>query len=79
MVAILNLNDDTVCSSNPDFWEDELPGLDWDTRKIQIEGAKELCLECPVMFKCAEYAIAAKEPNGIWGGLSTADRAKLQK
>jgi WhiB family redox-sensing transcriptional regulator len=74
--AIQNV-DGTPCQDNPDYWDDELPGMDWTTRQAQIKGAKELCLECPVMMLCAEYAVTANEPTGVWGGLSTNDREKL--
>jgi hypothetical protein len=75
--AITNLDDETPCQQNPDYWNDDLPGVDWETRKSQIEGAKKLCDDCPVKFMCREYAVLANEPSGIWGGLSTADREKM--
>lgn len=75
--TIINLNDETPCQQNPDYWDDDLPGMDWETRKSQIAGAKELCNDCPVKFMCREYAIVAREPAGVWGGLSTADREKM--
>lgn len=75
--AIIDLGDETPCQQNPDYWDDDLPGLDWETRKTQIAGAKKLCDECPVKFLCREYAVTAHEPAGVWGGLSTADREKL--
>jgi len=77
MRAIVQLADETPCQQNPDYWDDELPGLDWETRKAQIAGAKKLCDDCPVKFMCREYAVTAFEPTGVWGGLSTADREKL--
>jgi hypothetical protein len=79
MAKVQNLDEETPCASNPDFWDDDLPGVDWESRKVQTEGAKELCLLCPVMMLCAEYALAAKEPTGVWGGLTTADREKISK
>ncbi|MCX6461543.1 MAG: WhiB family transcriptional regulator [Actinobacteria bacterium] len=29
--------------------------------------AKTICLTCPVRVECAEYAIRAREPYGVWG------------
>jgi WhiB family redox-sensing transcriptional regulator len=51
--------------------------VDWETRKAQVNGAKELCNDCPVKWLCREYAVTAFEPTGVWGGLSTVDREKL--
>jgi WhiB family redox-sensing transcriptional regulator len=36
--------------------------------------AKELCSMCPIMEECRTYAIEAKEPLGIWGGLTAGER-----
>jgi hypothetical protein len=77
MKAIINLPEPTACQENPDYWDDDKPGVDWETRKAQVNGAKELCNDCPVKWMCREYAVIAKEPTGVWGGLSTADREKL--
>lgn len=79
MAQVQGLTKGTPCSRNPDFWDDDLPGFDWESRKMQTDGAKELCHTCPVIMLCADYALAAKEPTGVWGGLTTADREKLSK
>jgi WhiB family redox-sensing transcriptional regulator len=36
--------------------------------------ALELCDRCPVKKLCADYAITAREPYGIWGGTVPSDR-----
>jgi hypothetical protein len=77
MREIQNLADKTPCQEFPDYWDDDQPGRDWETRKQQIAGAKLLCNDCPVKWLCREYAVVANEPTGVWGGLSTADREKL--
>lgn len=41
------------------------------------ERAKTICESCPVAGPCLEYAISIKEPHGIWGGLSEAERRSL--
>jgi WhiB family redox-sensing transcriptional regulator len=33
-----------------------------------ITAAKKICLSCDVREECLEYAIAAREQYGIWGG-----------
>lgn len=37
-----------------------------------------LCRACPVRQQCAEYAIAARMDDGIWGGLTVADRRRVR-
>lgn len=32
------------------------------------------CHRCPVLEECREYALAAKEAHGVWGGLDMVDR-----
>jgi WhiB family redox-sensing transcriptional regulator len=39
--------------------------------------AKSICGSCPVSRSCLEYALAIKEPHGIWGGLSETERKQL--
>jgi WhiB family redox-sensing transcriptional regulator len=45
-------------------------------RHTQRENiAKKICAECPVLSPCREYALEAREPYGVWGGLT--ERARL--
>ena len=46
-------------------------------RGRRIEHAKVICHNCPVMTECRQHALATREPYGIWGGLSEAERALL--
>jgi WhiB family transcriptional regulator, redox-sensing transcriptional regulator len=41
--------------------------------------AREVCASCPVRRPCLAYAIAADEPSGIWGGLTTEERRTLRR
>lgn len=43
-------------------------------RRIREEAAKRICAECQVRQECLEYALATKEPYGIWGGLTEVER-----
>ena len=36
--------------------------------------AKAICATCSVRKECLEYAIAIREPHGIWGGLNEVER-----
>jgi hypothetical protein len=40
--------------------------------------AKAVCQTCPVIQKCLDYAISANEPEGVWGGLTVAERELLR-
>lgn len=65
------------CRDNPDFFypEDffELP-----VRNIAETVAKELCLDCPLVALCAQYAVLAQEDYGIWGGTNARERRELR-
>ena len=39
--------------------------------------AKAVCASCPVIDNCLRWALAAREPYGVWGGLSTEEREAL--
>ena len=66
-----------ACRDNPDFFypEDffELP-----VRNIAETVAKELCLDCPLIALCAQYAVLAQEDYGIWGGTNARERRELR-
>jgi len=40
-------------------------------------AAKEVCLSCPVRAECAAHALVAREPYGVWGGFTEAERLRL--
>lgn len=39
--------------------------------------AKRICAECSVRMECADYAVRAREPYGVWGGLSEEEREQI--
>ncbi|MCC5953476.1 MAG: WhiB family transcriptional regulator [Acidimicrobiia bacterium] len=39
--------------------------------------AKGICTTCAVRTDCLEYAIAIREPHGIWGGLNENERKQV--
>ena len=43
-------------------------------RTAREEQAKRVCEQCPVLVQCRDYAVAAGEPYGVWGGLSAPER-----
>jgi WhiB family transcriptional regulator, redox-sensing transcriptional regulator len=40
-------------------------------------AAKAVCRSCPVRPECAAHALAAREPYGVWGGFTEAERLRL--
>ena len=48
-----------------------------DEKLGREERAKAICATCPVREPCLEYALRIREPHGIWGGLSEAERRPL--
>ena len=44
------------------------------SREVQ---AKRICAGCPVRDPCLEYALRARDPHGIWGGLNELERRRL--
>jgi WhiB family transcriptional regulator, redox-sensing transcriptional regulator len=72
-----------------DKWEWQLQGAcrDEDTalffhpegergprREAREAAAKAICARCPVLRECARHALASREPYGVWGGMSEAER-----
>jgi len=43
----------------------------------ESEEAKAVCGECPVRLACLEYALAARERDGIWGGCTEKERRRI--
>jgi WhiB family transcriptional regulator, redox-sensing transcriptional regulator len=68
----LTWQDDAACgTSDGDAWFPEKGG---STRL-----AKRVCRSCPVSSQCLEYALRTNEAFGVWGGLSLAERERLQR
>ena len=44
------------------------------TRKEREQQAKRICLQCPVLATCREYALKTPERYGIWGGTTPQER-----
>lgn len=38
------------------------------------DPAKAVCAGCPVREVCLEYALATREPDGVWGGMTPEER-----
>ncbi len=69
------------------FWQDHGACRDYDStlffhpqnergsaRLRRDRAAKRVCATCAVRLECADYAVRAREPYGVWGGLSEEER-----
>ena len=45
-----------------------------DEKERRESRAKAICGRCRVIVPCRQYALALKEPYGIWGGLNESER-----
>jgi WhiB family redox-sensing transcriptional regulator len=41
--------------------------------------AKAVCGSCEVQDECLDFAMETRQPYGIWGGRSEAERAELRR
>jgi WhiB family redox-sensing transcriptional regulator len=67
-------------------WRTRAACLGMDTELWFPEGiealaqqAKAVCARCPVRDDCLEFALAAGEVDGIWGGLDEDERRALRR
>jgi len=44
-----------------------------------IAAAKEVCVDCPELDLCRDWAITTRQSAGVWGGLSLDEREKLRR
>lgn len=55
---------------NPAWWYPE------HRRNPTARQALAICAGCPVQDPCLEWALAVREPYGIWGGRTEAERRR---
>ncbi|MCF2532077.1 WhiB family transcriptional regulator [Yinghuangia soli] len=59
------------------------PAMFQDTDAAPQDGdsghaaALRVCAACPVRARCLDWALSTRQPQGIWGGRTTADRLAL--
>lgn len=77
LMKALQVNDGAECENMPEMF---FPvGQDMDMLNVEISIAKSICNRCPVKNECANYAIMAEEPYGVWGGLTPTERNTLRR
>lgn len=60
---------------NSDFFPPE--GERGPPRARREAEAKRVCHECPVQLQCRRHALTAREPHGVWGGLTQSEREAI--
>ncbi|WP_442814277.1 WhiB family transcriptional regulator [Streptomyces sp. NBC_01198] len=45
----------------------------------QIAEAKHICARCPVAEACLDWALRTRQPDGVWGGMSTGERHAVRR
>ena len=45
----------------------------------EADAAKAVCAACPVRDECLEFALATRQDDGIWGGLTETERRRLRR
>jgi WhiB family transcriptional regulator, redox-sensing transcriptional regulator len=53
------------------------PGIFYPASDEEAEPAKAICAQCPVREACLEYALSARERDGIWGGATERERRRM--
>ena len=52
----------------------------FDTERPRtMNAAKQICLGCPVVRECLEFAVRADEPFGVWGGMTPKERTRHKR
>lgn len=46
-------------------------------RRDREDAAKAICATCPVLAQCREHALSAREPYGVWGGMTEHERTAI--
>jgi WhiB family redox-sensing transcriptional regulator len=46
-------------------------------RRDRDQAAKLVCMGCPVLERCRRHALAVREPYGVRGGTTAAERERL--
>jgi WhiB family transcriptional regulator, redox-sensing transcriptional regulator len=45
--------------------------------EADVTRARAVCRQCQVRTKCLDYALATRQPHGIWGGLTEMERQPI--
>lgn len=57
----------------------EMPDVFFPTDDLGLQRAKRICATCPVKEPCLGYALRNGIDQGVWGGASVSERAKMAR
>lgn len=77
LMKALQENEGAECGQLPEMFFPQGENMEMLVHEISI--AKAICNRCPIQNVCAEYAMIAEEPYGIWGGLTPSERNILKR
>jgi WhiB family transcriptional regulator, redox-sensing transcriptional regulator len=75
----------TTTTKPMDDWRDQAACFGQDTALFFPESDDEaapalaVCAVCPVRDECREWAIAARQDDGVWGGMTGQQRVRLRR
>ena len=46
---------------------------------LQLEQAKDVCRQCPVVDECMRWAVDTGQDAGVWGGMSEEERRAFKR
>ena len=55
------------------------PELFYPVSDADAGPAKRVCSSCPVQQRCLDFAVDAREFEGVWGGLTGTERRALHR
>ena len=79
------INPDTGNPRTDDAWWQDAACRDQDTNIFfpvtdeEAGPAREICATCPVREECLEFALATRQDDGVWGGLTETERRRLRR
>ena len=53
------------------------PAVFFPSDGVGVDRARRICATCPVSEPCLEYAITAREKDGVWGGRTARERRRM--
>jgi WhiB family transcriptional regulator, redox-sensing transcriptional regulator len=56
---------------DPELWFPASESLDTTAEP------RAICWACPIQPECADWALATRQPSGVWGALTTDQRRSL--
>jgi WhiB family redox-sensing transcriptional regulator len=74
-----------LTDSFDDDWRASAACRDMDTSVFfpasdeEAEPAKAVCATCPVVEDCLSFALANRQEQGVWGGMTETERRRLRR